>query len=418
MERSGIWMSSRECAKYLKSKNVSDFMNNIKKKYCSYNSFTGTIKVKENEIKDISGIIGYKPQKAVKAEEFINCLNMSRFGPLDMKEVMEYYFGYRILNNREKKIQLTEKWNQLRNEMDNILQCYSSSEAVLAWADEMFDTKRFGFSIVLKDKKLIIFNQIVYALSLLNNNENHNIPLALFASKVSGNPHFLDRDSDGGKLFVYALSYIEGVEYPRSAKDWKLLLKSVGIVSDEIAGNVVLYNLHLRKKESLHAGAEGCYCYREPFICSAANLKDIISIYSDDNKVYIVENEMVFSHLQKDCNEALVCTSGQLSTTALSLIELLLSSNQEIYYAGDMDPEGLMIAGGLAKLDNEHIHFWHMGAGDYLKAISNESINEQRLSLLNTIETPELLSTIALIRENKKAAYQENIIEDYLKDLI
>ena len=41
-------MSSKECAEYLKAKNVSEFMNTIKKKYGSYNSFTGTVRVIEN----------------------------------------------------------------------------------------------------------------------------------------------------------------------------------------------------------------------------------------------------------------------------------------------------------------------------------------------------------------------------------
>lgn len=410
-------MSSKECAEYLKTKNVSEFMNTVKKKYGSYNSFTGTVKVKENEIKDITGILGYKPEKPVKIEEFISCLNSSRFGPIDMKEVLEDYFGHKILNNMEKMMMAVERQNQLKTEMDNILKCHNSSQYVLAWVDEMFYTGRFGFSIVLKDKKLNTFNQVVYGLSLLNNDELNNIPLALFASKISGNPHFLDRDSDGGKLFVYALSFINRTEYPRSARDWKLLLKSAGIISDEIAGNVVLYNVHLQNKKELHAGAEGCYSYREPFICSAANLKYVISAYSEDNNVYIVENEMVFSHLQKECDKALICTSGQLSTTAVSLIELLLESDQEIYYAGDMDPEGLIIAYGLYKKNNEHIHFWHMNKDDYLKAISGEDVNEQRMSLLNTIDAPELKDTIDCLKRNKKAAYQENIIDLYLNDL-
>ena len=82
-----------------------------------------------------------------------------------------------------------------------------------------------------------------------------------------------------------------------------------------------------------------------------------------------------------------------------------------------MDPEGLMIAYGLYKLNSEHIHFWHMNKDDYLKAISNEEINEQRMSLLNTIDVPELKDTIDSLKQNKKAAYQENIIDLYLNDL-
>ena len=119
---------------------------------------------------------------------------------------MEYYFGHKILNNMEKMMLIIERQNQLKNEMDNILKCHNSSKTVSAWADEMFYTGRSGFPVVLRDKKLNTFNQVVYGLSLLNSNEFQNIPLALFASKISGNPHFLDRGSDGGKLFVYALS--------------------------------------------------------------------------------------------------------------------------------------------------------------------------------------------------------------------
>ena len=51
------------------------------------------------------------------------------------------------------------------------------------------------------------------------------------------------------------------------------------------------------------------------------------------------------------------------------------------------------------------------------KAISNEEINEQRMSLLNTIDVPELKDTIDSLKQNKKAAYQENIIDLYLNDL-
>ena len=58
-----------------------------------------------------------------------------------------------------------------------------------------------------------------------------------------------------------------------------------------------------------------------------------------------------------------------------------------------------------------------MNKDDYLKAISNEEINEQRMSLLNTIDVPELKDTIDSLKQNKKAAYQENIIDLYLNDL-
>lgn len=77
--------------------------------------------------------------------------------------------------------------------------------------------------------------------------------------------------------------------------------------------------MHLNRVDGFHKGSEACYAYEQPFMASYANIMDINAITTDENKVYVVENEMVFSYLVKEMKNkhiAIICTSGQLSSTA------------------------------------------------------------------------------------------------------
>lgn len=54
----------------------------------------------------------------------------------------------------------------------------------------------------------------------------------------------------------------------------------------------------------------------------------------------------------------------------------------------------------------------------YIQSISNEDISLSRLSSLNKIENKILKETSIILKEKKKAGYQENIIDLYLSDLL
>lgn len=178
--------------------------------------------------------------------------------------------------------------------------------------------------------------------------------------------------------------------------------------------------MHLERNDGLHLGSEGCYAYGQPFMCAYANLKEIVKAYTDNGIVYVVENEMVFSYLLneiRDYNCALVCTSGQLSTTAQVLLSLLSKNNVAIYYSGDLDPEGISICDRLWKKYPSSLQPWHMDIIDYQDSLSNEEISDSRLSMLETIQNEQLKSTAQKIKKMKKAGYQENILSAYLEDL-
>lgn len=219
--------------------------------------------------------------------------------------------------------------------------------------------------------------------------------------------------------FTAILAFIYKCQYPTNINSYNDLYQKAGLIKHDITGNVAIYNVHLSIDNGYHMAPEACYKYKETFMLTYNNLNKVNLAKSDNNIVYIVENETVYSLLQKQIkdNTALICTSGQLSLTALKIIELLIKSDTNIYYSGDNDPEGISICDRLWQKYPNNIIPWHMDNNSYIQSISNENINSTRLSILDKIENPILIETSFLIQKNKKAGYQENIIDLYLADL-
>ena len=158
----------------------------------------------------------------------------------------------------------------------------------------------------------------------------------------------------------------------------------------------------------------------EPCVVTMENLKDITEAKAIDNQVYVVENEMVFSYLtssekKKACT--ILCTSGQLRSAAVKLLDFLVKSRASVYYSGDTDPDGLGIADRLWQKFQASVHIWRMGPEDYEKSLSGEAVGRFGLAKLEQLKHPVLRETAEYIRRDKKAGYQENLLEELAKDI-
>lgn len=101
------------------------------------------------------------------------------------------------------------------------------------------------------------------------------------------------------------------------------------------------------------------------------------------------------------------CADGQPKLAALVALELFAASGTTVYYSGDFDPEGLWIAQRLAIFYPETFHFLNMDETSYLKCLSKEPISDTRLKQLDRITDSRLLGTVARMRIEKMAGYQE-----------
>ena len=420
---------SQKWADYLKTKQVKRLMTELKKKWISNGHLTGKItlnNISDEEKRDIEGIMGIHYSNSLNAKDFESAIIQNPvFGDSDIKEILELYFGAKLITSKEKKLIKKNEDEFFFESLKKILDDINANEQLYNWLIEMQTNKSFGYITLQRLRKTKPNDTLTICTSIFRgiNEINQSIyPIAIFASKISGNPHFLDRNSgDGSTLFVSILAYIFEEDYPTDSKSWYELLEKANLIKDEIAGSLAIYNVQLLKDNTAHLGAYWCYKYKQPFMLAYCNLNDIEKATTDNNLVYVVENEMVFTTLQKeikDRNIALICTSGQLSLTAQKLIELLVKGNNRIFYSGDIDPEGLGICDRLWKKYPNNITPWLMDKNDYLTSISNEEVSNQRLGLLDKIKNPILKETSILLKENKKAAYQENMISIFIDQLL
>ena len=433
----GFWMNNdRECAAYFRSRKAYErCMKELLKKWKSYGKTAGRITLKqttEEERRAIGGIVGrafYEETIHFSFSEFEKGLQKTRFAPVNMEKMLEAYAGKSLKTNRE----LQEEDQFRREKFLKTNQFYFREKAgadslAFQWIEELLSGKKYGYSLLMREygKDALqaeeIFRHTGRALIKLEEMETsgEELPLAVFAAELSDNPHYFDRGTAAGLLLVHAICFREKRGLPENTHEWRELLEDVGIVPDNISSQVHVCGLRLKKGESWHPAYEAFYENGEPCVVTMENLKDITEAKAIDNQVYVVENEMVFSYLtssekQKACT--ILCTSGQLRSAAVKLLDFLVKSGASVYYSGDTDPDGLGIADRLWQKFQASVHIWRMGPEDYEKSLSGEAVGRFGLAKLEQLKHPVLRETAEYIRREKKAGYQENLLEELAKDI-
>ena len=428
--------NSKECAGYFKSQKAYHrcFLE-LRRKWKSYGKTAGYITLRETseeERRAIGGIVGkvfYEKDIRFSVTEFEQGLQKTRFAPVELKTVLEEYFEEVLFTNQgQKQEQQRKRIEYLEGICDCFVELGGSESASVSWMKEVISERKFGYQILLREfgkdpaQAENLAGNVGRALMKLGSVQmtESECPLAVFATEISGNPHYFDRGTAAGQLLIHALCYWKKTELPENAHQWRELLQSVGIVPDNVSSMLHAYGLRMKTKDGWHPAYDAFCTLKEPYVITMENLRGITGIQAMGNSVYVVENEMVFSYLinhAKDGNLTLLCTSGQLRAVALELIKMILDSGVGIYYSGDIDPDGVGIADRLWQKFGDGIQMWRMTPEDYENSISEENIGDIGMAKLGNIKNPLLRETAEHMKAKRIAAYQENILEDLLGDL-
>ncbi|MCI9135591.1 MAG: DUF2399 domain-containing protein [Lachnospiraceae bacterium] len=92
-------------------------------------------------------------------------------------------------------------------------------------------------------------------------------------------------------------------------------------------------------------------------------------------------------------------------------------SGCHLYYCGDIDPEGLEIADRVLARGAGKIFPWRMTVEDYYRSMSNEMLTDKRLNRLDKIANLELRELAKRLKAEKKAGYQEHLIDFMVEDI-
>lgn len=418
-------MMNEEFCQYLYDNEFSEFMHLWKKQYEKYGTCKGSINLVLDETNRacISGLLGkdyygvdcahitfQQLQKAISNTKYENC---------DFNEVLKMYFNHDILTNKNRQEQ---EQMRIQNIFKHLLEQEGKSQQWIHHIYTDHDSVYVRIVQASKENEQKCINTVDVVMKALNQlpmwqDKKENI--SIFASLHTKNRHAFDKNTFAYYLLMHGIVYFLKVDFPKTNLEQNEILYRAGLYQDGISNYCSIARLQaLNENYQPHLGWTGFYDSYEALNVNMDNLLHIRSIVYCD-RVYVVENPAVFQALLKMIKKekiekiGLVCTNGQLNYSAYLLLDILVNSNVETYYSGDMDPEGLLIADKI-KQRYPSIKLWCYDVRHYEISKSKEQAADQRMHMLDALKDETLIRIGKCINENKnRVGYQENMIEEY-----
>jgi uncharacterized protein (TIGR02679 family) len=243
--------------------------------------------------------------------------------------------------------------------------------------------------------------------------------LAVFAALLTGNPHAFDDREKSSNLLKMLIRWdvqrrgiiIRDEDIFPAIQKQKLYLQ-VGILRDDISNYVMLFGVSVRKKDGkAHEGMEGFLREGDMVQVPLSVISGWSELKCPDNEIYIMENPSIYAMFCKKWHgkKACMCMNGQPRLSSILILDMLVEAGIKVYYSGDFDPEGLLIAQKLGEYYQGKFTYWHMTKEAYEMTCPSEAISERRLKMLDNITDPELKKVSEEIKNKGMAGYQENI---------
>ena len=412
---------ARACAAYFQSRpGYRRILSELLKKYRSYGRPAGTIRLDDatqEECDAARSIFGrpFSPPLRFHAAQFEAALQELRFGKVSLKEVLESYFNTEIRTNSElreaENSRFTTMMTQILKQTDNSL--------CIRWLQTLKDHQGDGYQLPRREAAKDLDGtrhallQACRSLDLLEQRTQGMVRLAVLSAHATSDPHALDSGTLCGKLFLRLLSFRSGLAVPANAEQRDRLYYENGILYDSISSLVTQTGLVLLAGTAEHPACSLFRQRREIYTLSLANLSGLTGARSPSGKVYIVDNEMVFTQLCDHVSQfhsPLICTSGQPSVAALRLLDLLAREGTQLFYSGDFDGKGLSIAAQLCVRYPNLLKPWHMEIADYDQCRSDILLSKSSRSLLQGCVGTALEAAAEAVKQFDRAGYQELLI--------
>ena len=418
-------------AAYLRSDpHWSRIMDKILNKYIGQGGCKGSIVIQDATSGECAAATGLlrsvhpfePPVLKFRLSEFEAAMQRTKYSQVTLKGVLEAYFRRQIHTKREQKIDQNDNQEQFFREITESI----SDVQLLRWLCAMQEEKKYGYILLMKqfqttpDAASAMLKQVCRAIELLQ--DGKPIPIARLSAEVTGNAHAFDRTEPTGRLLIEALAFLAGSTDYQNAEEINAIYTAFSIEPDLLSGAAAAVGIRLYDGTAHeHPGYRYFADTGEIFMISMAALERIRSADAGHKTVFVVENPTVFYLLAPAAAEygvGLLCTFGQLKASGLRILDLLAENRCRIYYAGDYDPEGLMIADKiLCRYSGYVASVWCMDVACYRKIEKAETLTERRLHLLQNICSVELISLAEELKQEKRSAHQELLIAEMKEEM-
>ncbi len=418
-----------ECLNYFKSNiGFTRFMEKTKSKYESLGKISGTIVINNPtnmERQALSGFMkkDYSRNKSISIDlvRFSKRLNETRFSGIDFKHILSEYFGSELVSKREIK----EDYETTKSkDFSEILNAHISKKSYEYIYSLLVDKKGMYKRVIelYNNDKRYFFEVINMVCLAVDNLPKTSQKLSIFSANITKNPHYFDYDRIAGKLLIDALTYICNFPKSNNTESISQILYMNNILIDDVSNMVLCKNLiGYTSNKQIHPIWESMCKTNESLQITLSNLSNVSRVKAYNDFVLVVENPNVFTSLESMLDTkrvSLVCTYGQIKLSAIYLLDMLVKENTYIYYSGDIDPEGLIIADKLKQRYGDNIDLIYFDEKTYVNNISNELLSDKRIKKLQCINSEELFEIKELLLKHKLAAYEELNLKELYNFLI
>ena len=355
----------KECLTYFHQSPVWEkVLKGFRDKYSSYGRFGGKVvlkNLKSQDIEELEGFFGksFHGQKSVtvSAEKFRQALEVSRYKNMTPEWLLENFFEEPLLGKQEQKLLRQQEkeriWENFRKSYEGMpIETVEESLENIVKDSENRELTEWERLLRLGAE---MYNHLPYR-------QSEKLYLAVFAAMLTGNPHAFDNGTADGNFLYQIIQMdmesrsikIEASEIFPAYKRQKSYLMA-GIMLDDISNYAMLYQVQAVKKDgSIHQGMAGFAREQHIVQVPLAVISEWELLRCSQDEIYIVENPSVFAVLcgkekEKNTRRAYMCMNGQPRLAGLMVLELLAKSGTKVYYAGYLDPEGILIAQKLSR---------------------------------------------------------------------
>ena len=416
-----------ECQNYFKKRPVFDkLFLGFKKKYESFGRMGGTVALRNlslDEKKQLGGFFqkDYCMNKTVSIsmKNMEMALGNSKFSNFSWEDILEEYFGEAL---KGKKEEIEKEKEERQRFFEHMMNEYADEKGA-SWLMYIGSEHGKGYQLFLQQYKEdpvrleCVLSHVLASIPQLPVFSSRKERLAVFAANMTGNPHFYDAETLAERLLILFLNFYFSKDDNKETsgpEQKSMIFYQAGIMRDDISNHIMAYGIHGKDENGkIHSGIEGFFQRKEPIVLTLYTLGKLEEIWSTEDKVYVVENPAVFSWLcEQNPEKSVVCTNGQLRLAAFVLLDQL-SKHSVLYYAGDYDPEGLLIAQKVKQRYGEQARLWQYHLEYYQKYLSEVVLAEERLKKLEKVNLSELQEIKKRMLEEKRAVYQENMLDEY-----
>lgn len=385
---------------YFKNENLKILFDALKIEYYKTNKLSGTIKIIPNkeEVKEIEKLLRngkYLTNDSVniiKISDLEKSLLKTKYQDYSLKDILFYLYG--VIDTKY-EIKINEKITN-----DTKYELFYSKYKDIKIIDML--KKEEVIYLLNKDEELLI--NVFNALKKI---PKEKTPLSVFSTQVTKNPHYFDLDTKNASLLIKFLALLNNEDVPKKRVDKVKLLNKYNIITDNYSNYIMTYNL-----------------YGEIYLDYLANKKEVVNlnlnnilnlnkVYSKNKKIIILENPSVLDYIKNiNTDYGIIIGGGNPNIAFYELLDKL--SDHKLYYNGDYDPEGLLIANKLVSMYS-NLELILYDKEYFIKYATNNKISDSRIKILDNIEHEYLKDIVKVIKDSKNVSYQEEIIDEIIK---